>query len=53
MGGLRERNLVCDHGSEVLVKCPEGQGSKNSGNTLLGQVMTAHDYCHDIVVAWS
>ena len=28
MGGLRERNLVCDHGSEVLwVKCPEWQGS--------------------------
>ena len=26
MGGLRERNVVCDHGSEVLVKCPEGQG---------------------------
>ena len=25
MGCLRERNLVCHHGSEVLVKCPEGQ----------------------------
>ena len=24
MGGLRERNYVCDHGSNVLVRCPEG-----------------------------
>ena len=27
MGGLRERSLVCNHSSEVLVRCPERQGS--------------------------
>ena len=21
--------------------------------TLLGQVVTAHDFCHDVVMAWS
>ena len=25
-GGLRERNLLCDHGSDVLTRCPGWQG---------------------------
>ena len=28
MGGLRERNLVCDHGSEVLARCPAWHAAK-------------------------
>lgn len=32
-GGLRERSLLCDHGSDVLARCPARQGAPaNSGN---------------------
>ena len=37
MSRLRERNLVCDHGSEVLVGCPEWLQHKYSGNKCEGK----------------
>lgn len=45
MGGLRERNLMCDHGSEVLAICPRGKAPANSGNKC-DEKKRAHLYVH-------
>ena len=45
MGGLRERNLMCDYGSEVLAICPRGKAPANSGNKC-DEKKRAHLYVH-------